>query len=940
VVTVLNPALAALYERDLERRRLDDAGRLACAGSGSLVLIECGAGLGKSALLRWAAGTYTAAGLRTLSSRGAAQERSFAFGVVRQLFDHVVADPKLRAVALRGAADNSLAIFEPGASIGPEQGLHSLYWLTANLCSIGPLALLVDDVHDADDASVTFLDYLARRLDDLGLVIVCTARPVGQVESRPVLDQVRTAAQSLRPAPLSPQGVAAVIAEVVGPEYSAVAAAAHAATGGNPFYVRELLREAQRRDVRMDVADEAWLAELGAPVIMRAVLFRLASMQDGAVRLARAAAVLGEGARLRDCAVLAAVDIDAAATIADALHSAGILDAGPHVNFAHPILRSAVYNDVGPHERARWHARAAAVCRAAGAAAETVAGHLLRCEPSGDPADTSSLRKAAADATAKGVPALAIDFLTRALAEPLGEDDRASVQFELGLASALVGRPDALSALMDAVRRTRDPLLRGQRALVLSTYGASSRRLAAVLDLFDEVLAALPRDDPDLVLRLQTERYWTAHLDLSTVGRTADLQERMRSALDRPDDELRRRLLVYLAMDAARIESRAVALEYVQQATAAPGLLAFCPPDATSVFLALLTLSSIEEHEMFAALAADALVEAGRRGNPFAFVLVSTLRCIELMRLGRLQEAAAEAETTCSTPAVATWSHGFPGLIASWIFTLILQGRCDVAQGLLDEFGVVVEDALDYPSALLLEARASLRLAQGDAVGALADAQRAGACLEPLGVLTPGMTSWRRVGTESALVTGDHELARALADEELALAERLGGPLAMSEARRLLGRVVGGQHGLTFLIGAAEIADAAPSPLLRAQVHADLGTALRSAGRVGAAREHLGIALDAAAGCGAEAMAAHARTQLVAAGGRPRRAYRSGPGSLTAAELRVARLAADGHTNRAIAQALFLSRKTVEKHLANVYRKLNIATRAQLDPSLLTQASR
>ncbi len=366
---------------------------------------------------------------------------------------------------------------------------------------------------------------------------------------------------------------------------------------------------------------------------------------------------------MRDCTTARPspdLAVDAAAQTADALSAAGIFATGPSVRFAHPILRSAVYSDLGLHERRRWHARAAAVCRESGVSAEAVAGHLLKCDPSGDPADASSLREAARDAMAKGAPAVAIDFLTRALAEPLDGDDRVSVGFELGMAAAVGGRPDALEILMAAIRNTRDPLIRGERALPLSPYGTSSRSIAAVVDLFDEVLAGLPADDSDLVLRLETERYWTAHLDLSTVGRTEDLQPHMRAALDRPDDELRRRLLVYLAMDAARIDSRAVALEYAQQAVAEPGLLTWCPPDATSVFLALLTLSSIEEHQMFATLAEAALLEAGRRGNPFAFVLVSTIRTFQLLRLGQLREAVAEAETTASTPAVANWSHGFP----------------------------------------------------------------------------------------------------------------------------------------------------------------------------------------------------------------------------------------------------------------------------------------
>jgi DNA-binding NarL/FixJ family response regulator len=126
-----------------------------------------------------------------------------------------------------------------------------------------------------------------------------------------------------------------------------------------------------------------------------------------------------------------------------------------------------------------------------------------------------------------------------------------------------------------------------------------------------------------------------------------------------------------------------------------------------------------------------------------------------------------------------------------------------------------------------------------------------------------------------------------------------------------------------------------PALLERARSLAELGAALRRTGRRADGRERLSEALDLAARCGARPLAARVREELGATGARPRRAWRTGVEALTPSELRVARLAADGHTNRQIAQELYVTLKTVEAHLARSYAKLGIAARAELVGVLL-----
>ena len=117
----------------------------------------------------------------------------------------------------------------------------------------------------------------------------------------------------------------------------------------------------------------------------------------------------------------------------------------------------------------------------------------------------------------------------------------------------------------------------------------------------------------------------------------------------------------------------------------------------------------------------------------------------------------------------------------------------------------------------------------------------------------------------------------------------------------------------------------------------ELGAALRRAGRRGIAQEPLREALDLAVQCGAETLAARAREELKAAGARPRRDRLNGRDALTASELRVAKLAAGGATNREIAQALFLTPRTVETHLTHTYRKLDIGSRTQIAEALAAE---
>ena len=139
---------------------------------------------------------------------------------------------------------------------------------------------------------------------------------------------------------------------------------------------------------------------------------------------------------------------------------------------------------------------------------------------------------------------------------------------------------------------------------------------------------------------------------------------------------------------------------------------------------------------------------------------------------------------------------------------------------------------------------------------------------------------------------------------------------------------------LDHLHEAVDVLSASPARLEHARALADLGTALRHRRRITDARAPLLQALDLATRCGATPLAERARTELLITGARPRRAQLSGVEALTTNEQRVAALAAEGRSNREIAQALYVSHKTVEKHLTAAYRKLAISGREDLPEAL------
>ena len=327
------------------------------------------------------------------------------------------------------------------------------------------------------------------------------------------------------------------------------------------------------------------------------------------------------------------------------------------------------------------------------------------------------------------------------------------------------------------------------------------------------------------------------------------------------------------------------------------------------------------------------LAEVHRSGSARGLVAAySTLGLLEL-RLGALPEADAAAHVALQVLQEGDFAPGLAFAATVLADVAVAAGELDAAEAL-----IALLPQAGWPAGvgtvLIPAARGRLRLAQGRPAEALADFQTCAA------MFSPGL--WRtemrdvgylhaRAGAAQALLRlGERAGARELAEAELADVRAFGAPRALGVALRIAGLAEGGRRGLELLGESVAVLRSSPALLERAHSLAELGAALRRAGRRVAAREPLAEALDLAARCGARPLAARTREELRATGARPRRVWRTGVEALTPSELRIVRLAAEGRSNREIAHELYVTLKTVEGHLSRAYAKLGIEGRGRL----------
>jgi ATP/maltotriose-dependent transcriptional regulator MalT len=317
-------------------------------------------------------------------------------------------------------------------------------------------------------------------------------------------------------------------------------------------------------------------------------------------------------------------------------------------------------------------------------------------------------------------------------------------------------------------------------------------------------------------------------------------------------------------------------------------------------------------------------------GHEWEFRYLSMLRSHTAWYAGRLAEAEGDSRSALEEVPGEPRNRDAPLAAATLIDILVERGRLDEADQVLTDYDLTG----DPPTGMLIMhfvpvARGRLRLRRNQPASALADFLCAGKILLDAGFVNPGFAEWRAGAVQAFLALGQHAAAREMAASNLKLARAFGAPRSVALALRMTA-LVERDRELAFLAEAVSLLVGSPAELEHAYCLVAYGSALRRSGQRNRALEPLREGLDLATRCGAEPLVAMAVQELHAAGARPRRAAVSGRDALTASELRVARQAAEGLTNREIAQTLFLSTRTVEVHLTNTYRKLGIETRQKL----------
>ena len=910
------------------RGRLEGAGD----GTGSVVLIEGPAGIGKTSLLRACTTDAAALGMQVLHARGDEVLADGSFAAVRELlWPH------------RGAAHGSpaAAVFDDTAAAPADLDreaaiLHGLYWAIADVAEDRPALAIVDDAQWLDGASVRFLSYLASRIASLAVVVVAARRPAEgsswAVSDEPVDSDPLGASASERVtlAPLSRAACDLIVRDRLGPRANdELCAHCHWATAGNPFYLHVLLRDIDAIGGRPTATTARAITDAGSEPIARGVRHRLAALGDDCELLASAVAVLSSQTPLRVAATLAELDLTRARAATDRLRSAGVLSDDDEPSFAHPLVRAAVAEALPVFRRRALHRRAARVLVDEAADPEAVAAHLLAAEPLGEPWAIDALRAAAATSIGRGAPETAVVYLRRALAEPPTPAQRVQLLRELGRAEIVLPQARDSPALREALELADDPAQRAEITLELAAGMVGRGITDGLFELVDEILGEADALDPNLVKALEA----------ILIGAAA------------PDLDCTRRVLARTRMhfDAARTGG------YGDEPWLAPSIAQTGPvlgllPASGASRLARAVVSADRSLQLpityigacgalywsddleRAEQALDrGIAEAQRRGSPAMFMLLSVFRSAVALQRGELD--AAEAHALRGHELFLELAPGSRGnMFLAQVLTT--RGR---PQAALDVIASVTPEAIEvrnWQDAIALAERGRARIGLGQLRPGIDDLLAADARMRDERCQLSVLCDWAPTAIEALSRVGDRESAETIAQRELAQAESFGAGRRLAAARAALGGLRPGADGERLLRESVALVRRSPARLQHAMSLLALGDWLIARGRLADAREPLVQALQLADRSGATAVASVARQQLRATGARPRRESPDGPRSLTASELRTARMAADGHSNRTIAQRLFLSTKTVEAQLSATYRKLAIAGRRELTEAL------
>lgn len=913
---------------------------------GGTALITGVTAIGKTALLHTFEETVAASGTLVLSASASLAEHGLPMGVISQLFSGLAPRTAFaeRVVGLLEAGALSAAVHGPDdGSHGhvPAPVLHRLWQTVQELAAQHPVLITVDDVDHADATSLQCLLFLIRRIRSVRVLVVLTAgarTPGG--EPPPLAELFRgTRCTHIPLNPLSPSGVAALLGAHLDKRTAEdLAPSCHRISGGSPMLARALLEDylagTGPRQAELTVGD----------TFKKTVLSSLGRCSPGTLGTARALAVLTDAsscgpvppALLGDMLDMPAAP---AAQALDTLHAIGLLSDGL---FRHECGRLALLDAMLPAERARLHGRASELLQEAGAPATLVARHLIAAERLQVPWAVPVLQEAAERAMEGGDIPSVISFLRgaqRAGGDAPDSPRRAALLAALARAEWQVDPAAVKRHLGELVPAVGDGRATGRDAITTIGYLLWHGRPEEAAESLERVTADAPSFDSGSLAQLEALRSWLscAYPELfdDTTGRPTGTWEA--TAAGHP--ELRSVLALLRVLRSDGEEEALDDAERVLRGTRLNGS-ALLPALA-----ALGTFVYANRLERAASWCDSLLEQAAASRTPTSRALFAGARALIAVRQGDLAVARDLARTALTLISPQSWGIALGLPVAAMVLACTEMGEHDEAATYL---GIPVPEATFRTPAGLhyLHARGRHHLATGRPRSALSDFEACGTLMTRWDLDSPGLVPWRLSAAAAHLVLGGRDTARSLVGDELARLHP-GDRRTHGACLRMLAATSEPGRRPAILRKAAEKLRTAGDRAELTATLADLSRAHHTLGEEARATSLARQVIHLAQQCGNETQVRgslpHGPKTLtaprVAPGARQKPHTLTGVSApivkLSFAERRVALLAAQGHSNRAIATELFLTVSTVEQHLTRIYRKLDVRKRSHLTVALL-----
>jgi len=943
----LNPDLVG---RRAELARAQNALDVAASGRPVALLIEGVIGIGKTTVLNAVAEMALVSGFHVGRAAASGLEKELPFTVMRQLFEDVLsatdtesileaAGPLARA-ALGGGAADPLDDYEEMALHQTFQGLHRLI---AALTERAPLCLAVDDLQWVDVPTLRWLNYLVRRTVRLPLLVVMS-RTSGVYPDDPLLvAELDIYAERIKLGGFTDDDVATYTERMLGrPAAAEFAATSVEVTGGNPFVLRQVLTSMRHSATPPDEYAAHRLSQFDPEELGASVLARLNRQSSRLVRLARVIAVLSP-CDLDLAAAVAEMSLPEAADGVRQLAVMGLLAEDERLTFSHTVVQSAVISAISHIQRDEIHAKAALCLRDRQAPDLAVAKHVQRTTRRLGAWAAETLRRASDTSVTDGDPVSGASFLSRALREDIPTELRKDLLTRLGLAETYFDPHQAVVHLEEAMENLDDPASVFKVAYRLAQVLYLDARPDEARDMLRRAIEKIEPIDQGIAKQLRLALRVTVPMQREERDRLDSVEP---ADLDsaRREGGARGRTLAALVAEVASNTGEDIELSRKAALTALSGGVGPIMHDPQRLVATIDALIRADEFDLALRYCTQTTIEAKRQGLVLLSVLGHTMRSRVYRQCGSLTEAIADARlavTGAQDAKVHARHFSFVYTTEALIRALLHLGDLDAAQAAIEPIGLVGTLPRSWHHACLLHTRGILRMQLGDIEGALADQLECGERLTSWGAPNPAHRSWRSYAAIAHLKLGRKEEALNLASEELELARRWKAPSSLARALLTVGMVTdrGGPGALPWLLEAVAAVSRSPARLLSTQVWLELGLTRWRIGQHEAAREDLAQARLLAEQCGVvPVLDALAKLPTDAVGPAEPVPARTLPSAsvlpLTPHEYRVAGLVAAGNSNDEIAQKLNVSRRAIEFHLTNIYRKLGVRRRTQLSAAL------